>query len=261
MTRASLTAQAGTCATDDAVPAAVLADTHTLAGEHAALLRDVERRAAPVLALLDARTWPHAELGALIGVLRATVLRQVSDEETLLFPSDSSAPPLAELSLDHARLHTLTTRLAAAHAELCSLGELRTIIEELLATLRRHLADEQDVLAALSDAETTVPSAADLAAGKQAWLPRDDAPVLIRLDTLPEADATRLCIERLLRLRQGQTAEVHAREEWQLRAVGRWMRDFDATRYGLSFMTVGLDHVLRVACRRANAPAGIGYPG
>jgi Hemerythrin HHE cation binding domain len=249
MTRASLTAQVGTCAADDAVSAAVLADTHTLAGEHAALLRDVERRARPVFAVLDARTWPHAELGALINSLRATVLRQVSDEETLLFPNDSSAPPLAELSSDHVRLHTLTTRLEAVHAEPCSRGELRALIDDLLATLRRHLANEQNVLAALPDAGTTVPSAADLAAGEQTWLPRDDAPVLIRLDTLPEAQAARLCIERLLRLRPGQTAEVHAHEDWQLQAVGRWMRDFDATRYGLSLVTVGRDCVLGVTCR------------
>jgi hypothetical protein len=32
----------------------------TLGGEHARLMGDVDRRAAPVLSLLDARVWPHA---------------------------------------------------------------------------------------------------------------------------------------------------------------------------------------------------------
>jgi Hemerythrin HHE cation binding domain len=261
MTRASLTAQTGTYAADAAPSDAVPANPHTLAGEHAMLLRDVVRRTAPLQAVLDARTWPHAELGALINFLRATVLRQASDEETLLFPHDSSAPPLAELSLDHARLHTLTTKLEAAHAEPCSRGELRALIEELLATLRRHLADEEDVLGALPQADTAVPSAADLAVGRQTWLRDDDTPVLIRLDTLPETQAAQLCIERLLRLRPGKAAEVHAGEDRQLRVVHRWLRDFDPMRYGLSLVTIGREHVLRVTCRRANAPAGIGYPG
>jgi hypothetical protein len=138
--------------------------TTTLAGEHALLMRDVVRRAEPILALLDARAWPHAELGTLARFLRAAVLRQVSDEEALLFPHDSSAPPFAELSAAHVRLHTLTAQLESAHTHRCTPAELRALVEQLLSTLRRHLVEEQAVLAALPDAPGDVPSAAALAA-------------------------------------------------------------------------------------------------
>lgn len=234
--------------------------SHTLAGEHARLMRDVAHRAASALALLDARACPHAELRTLTNYLRTAVLRQVSDEEALLYPHDTSAPPFAELSADHLRLHTLTAQLESAGNEPGPSANLHTIIDELLSTLQRHLADEQRVFAALPHAETDVPSAADLAAGRQPWLP-EVGPVLIRLDTLPDEQAIQLCIERLLRLRPGQTAEVHARDEQQLRGVRQWLHEFDAARFGMSHSVSGPDHLLRVACRRANAPAGIGYPG
>ena len=123
--------------------------THTLAGEHALLMSAVARRAAPVRTLLDTLVWPHAELSILTEFLRAAVLRQVSDEEVLLFPPDATAPPFAELCADHVRLHTLTAQLERVYVETCSPHDLRALVTELLATLRRHLLDEQAVLAAL----------------------------------------------------------------------------------------------------------------
>jgi hypothetical protein len=121
------------------------------------------------------------------------------------------------------------------------------------------LADEQRVLAALAVAGSEVPAVAYLAAANQAWLP-GDSPVRIDLDTLPINQATELCLERVLRLAPGQTAEVHAGDKLVLQAVGRWLRHFDAARFGLDQMTAGQVHLLRVTCRHANTPAGIGYP-
>lgn len=239
---------------------AAVVDIHTLSGEHAILMRDVERRTTPVLALLGTRTWPHAELGALTNFLRTTVLRQVSDEETQLYPHDASAPPFAELSADHVRLHTLTTRLEAAHVQPCSRTSLRALVDALLNLLREHLTNEQGVLAALAKTDIAVPSAADLVAARHGWVSIDDVAVQIRMEALPEAQATNLCIERLLRLQPGQSAEVYAREGWRLRAVCRWLLDFDAARSGLEHTRIGPDHVLRVACRHANNPAGVAYP-
>ncbi|HET8570322.1 MAG TPA: hemerythrin domain-containing protein [Candidatus Limnocylindria bacterium] len=233
---------------------------HTLAGEHARLMRDVERRAAPVLTLLDAHAWPHAELGTLTKLLRADVLRQVSDEEVHLYPHDSSVPPFVELSADHARLYGLTARLEQAHISPCQPAQLRALVQELLSTLRRHLEGEQHVLAALADAADEVPSATDLAAADRAWLP-DDTPVRLELDGLPDDEAVELAIARLLRLRPGQTAELHAHDDWQLRAVCRWIHDFDAERFGLDHSAAGSDHLLGITCRTANTSAGIGYPG
>jgi hypothetical protein len=132
---------------------------HALAGEHARLMRDVTRRVAPIAALLDVRAWPHAELGALTNFLRRVVLQQVSDEEAHLYPHDASAPPFAELSADHVRLHSLTAQLEKVHTAPCSRARLVALIDELLATLRRHLEDEQKLLAALPDTEREVPSA------------------------------------------------------------------------------------------------------
>jgi hypothetical protein len=233
----------------------------TLAGEHARLMREVVRRTGPVLALLGTRAWPHAELGTLTTFLRAVVLRQVSDEEVLLYPHDSSAPPFAELSSDHVRLHALTAQLERLHAAPSQSGELRALVDELLATLRRHLAEEQDVLAALTPTDGDVPSVADLAADDQGWHPTDDAPIRIDVDKLPAHQASEICIERLLRLQPGQTAELHARTEQLLRPVSRWLHDFDAARFGLAREIAGPDHLLRVTCRQANVEVGIGYPG
>lgn len=211
----------------------------TLAGEHLLLLRDVSRRAAPVLALAAARTWPAEELHSLITFLQTVVLRQASDEEVQLFPNDSSAAPFAELSAAHVRLYELTAQLGRAAATPCSLPELLVLVELLLTVLERHLSQEQAVLASLPDAPADVPSAAGLVAGTQAWLPPGDDPVLILLDTLPDGHAVQLCIERLLRLRPGETAEIHSSEDADLRQVARWMHDFDSMRYGLAPVLTG----------------------
>src|SRR6478672_2383322 len=75
----------------------------TLAGEHAELLRQVTRMGKDVLAVTDQDRWPERELRALAGYLRAEVIRQVRDEERLLFRS-YAAPDLARLTRDHVRL-------------------------------------------------------------------------------------------------------------------------------------------------------------
>jgi hypothetical protein len=233
---------------------------HTLADEHMQLMREVARRASPVLALLDARVWPHAELGTLTNFLRTAVLGHVSDEETFLYPHDTSAPPFTELSADHVRLQTMTAQLERACSQPCPPAQLRALVDELLTILHRHLTAEQQALAALPDAGTDIPSAGDVAAGRKPWLP-DDKPVFIRLDPLPDEQAIRLCIERLLRLLPGQTAELHAHDDHRLRAICHWLHDFDAARFAIDHPASGPDHLLRVTCRRATGPTGIGYPG
>ena len=224
---------------------------NTLAGEHALLMRDVTRRATPVLALLDAWVWPHAEIGTLIAFLRDPVLRQTSDEEALLYPHDVTASPFAELSADHARLHMLTDRLERVHAESCAAHDVRVLIGELLTTLQRHLAEEQAILAALPEAPAEVPSVAALAACERPW-PSDAGPVLIPLDKLPKDYATQWCIERLLRLSPGQTAEVRSRNDNKLTQVSHWFHTFDPDRYGLAYAATGHEHSLEVTRRGAD---------
>lgn len=221
----------------------------TLAGEHFGLLRDVRRRADAVTALLDVRVWPHAELGTLIEFLRSTVLRQASDEEVLIYPNDCYGGPFAELSADHARLYALTAHLERAHAERCPLGELRNLVAELIDTLHRHLTAEHDVFEALASLDAA-PTAEDAAGGVEG----DDEPVTIRLDDLPDELAVQMCIERLLRLAPGRRAEVHAGSRLHLRAIGDWLRDFDAARYGLARRaTADGESMLEVTCRTREA--------
>lgn len=217
----------------------------TLTGEHSLLMRDVLRRATPVLALLDTRSWPHEELGTLITFLRSAVLRQVSDEEVLLYPHDATVPPFAELSADHVRLHVITDRLERAQAEPCAVQELRGVLEELLTTLERHLLDEQAVLAGLTEVTAEVPSVAALAADERPWR-LGEGPVLIPLDALPADMATQMCIERVLRLRPGQSAAIHSEDEDKVARVCRWLHAFDPARYGFERSASGREHALEV---------------
>lgn len=216
----------------------VLAEEGTLAGEHAVLLRDTRRRAAPVLALAGARSWPEAELRVLTGFLHAMVLRQASDEEVALYPNGATAP-FAELSAEHVVLHELTDRLDHLAAASCTVLELAQLVNQTIAVLEHHLIAEQAVLAALPDAQADVPSTAGLLAGTQRWLPADNEPVLILLDSLPPEQAAQVCIERLLRLHLGQVAEIHSRREADLQRVCEWMHGFDSTRYRMSRLNTG----------------------
>jgi hypothetical protein len=232
----------------------------SLVDEHARLMRDVIRRAIPVLDLLDVRAWPDAELRTLASFLRANLLRQVSDEDVRLYPHDSSAPPFAELSADHVRLHVLTAQLGEVRNEPGQTRHLHALVDELLATLQRHLETEQHIFAVLSSGPD-VPSVADLTAEHELWLPADDAPVLIELDKLPADQAMELCIERLLRLEPGESAELHTSDEQLERAIFRWMHAFDATRFGFDHTANGQHDLLRVTSRQANLPAGVGAKG
>jgi Hemerythrin HHE cation binding domain len=208
-------------------------DRHALAGEHALLLRDLRRRTDPVLALIAAHIWPDAELRTLIRFVRTDVLRQASDEEVLLYPTGAAAP-FTELSAEHARLYALADCMEQAAPATCPLPELGRLVAELLRVFEHHLLAEQAALAVLAATHDEVPAAADLRSGAQAWLSPTDTPVMIRLDALPRERAVQICIERLLRLRAGQSADVHSSRGADLQQVCRWMRDFDATGYGFA---------------------------
>lgn len=136
----------------------------TLAAEHTELMRDVRRRVAPAMALLDARTWPRAELVTLLTHVRTAVLGQLTAEEELLYPAGVTIAPLAELSADHVKLHRLAERLAAVIEVPCGFAELRHLLVELVATLGQHLLEEEAVLAALAGVEDDLPSIAELTA-------------------------------------------------------------------------------------------------
>lgn len=85
----------------------------TLAGEHVLLLRQVAARAEELLTAAADGRWPGAELAALAGYAQAEVLRQISDEETLLFPA-APVRQAAALARDHTRLRSAAELLARA---------------------------------------------------------------------------------------------------------------------------------------------------
>jgi len=226
-------------------------DRHALAGEHALLLRDLRRRVDPVLALIAAQVWPHAELRTLIRFVRTDVLRQTTDEEVLLYPN-GAAPPLAELSAEHARLHALTDHLALADAAACSLVELGRLITRLVQLFEHHLVAEQAALAKLADTGAAAPATADVRSGARVWLSPDDTPVLFRLDALPPERAVKMCVERLLRLRAGQSADIYSSRAVQLHQVRRWLCDFDATGYGFAQQPTARDSAALRVTRRSS---------
>jgi hemerythrin-like domain-containing protein len=57
----------------------------SLAEEHGVLRQAVHSRAEPVVRAAEAGTWPATELTELVNYLQLEVLRQIADEEWLLF--------------------------------------------------------------------------------------------------------------------------------------------------------------------------------
>ena len=121
------------------------ADVRPLADDHALLLRGVQRRAASVLALAAARTWPYAELDTLTAFLRTAVLPHAIDAADRLYP-DAVAAPITQLRAQHAHIRALTEQLEHADATTCTLPELRRLVDGL----EHHMIEEQAVLAASS---------------------------------------------------------------------------------------------------------------
>ncbi len=178
------------------------------------------------------------------------LLRQLSDEESLLFPHDATAAPFIELSNAHARLYVLAQRLEEMSERCYPLHQLRVIVDDLVATLRSHLAEEEAVLAALPDAGGTVPSAAALNEAHRHWTAvQDDGPVVIPLDGLPTSLATHLCIERVLRLHPGERAVISSCNRAQLHDVRTWLHQFERSRFAFA-TTLSPDQGMRLDVAR-----------
>jgi len=167
-------------------------DLRVLADEHALLLRGVQRRAASVLALTAARTWPYAELDTLTAFLRTAVLPHATDEEDRLFPNGVAAP-FTQLRAKHVHIYALTELLEHADATSCTLSELRRLVDGL----EHHMIEEQAVLAAQLATLEDAPCMPDPDAGAQECPPNE--PVLILIDALPEDHTVQMRIQRARR--------------------------------------------------------------
>jgi uncharacterized protein (DUF2249 family) len=220
----------------------------TLAEEHALLLEQVAVRAGDVLAAIADGRWPAQELRALVGYLRAEVLRQAADQEWL-FPAHPAGKDFAQLAQDHARLRESTEALAqAAPSEgRSSLAQLAAATRDLLAQLERHLAAEEQVLTAAGQPGT----APGVSAGRRhEWYPLTEGPV-VDLDVLPSGQVADAAVDRLLRLRRGEQVELRSsRDPW---LVWQRMDDLYPGRYGFVYLQEGPERWRVQVTRRAAA--------
>jgi uncharacterized protein (DUF2249 family) len=209
------------------------ADDHvvtSLAGEHQLLLAEVRARTDAVLRQIAAGTWPAAELRALVDYLQIEVLRQVADEEWLLYRNArEAAGELDRLRHDHLELRLTVDRLTQAATDPTALAPaaLAATVDDLLQRAATHLADEEAVLAAAGDAAGAAPSTASLGSQPHEWYELTEGPV-IDLDRLPGAQGADAAVDRLLRLRVGERVELRSsldpsplwRRVWQVDPAG-----------------------------------------
>ncbi len=180
----------------------------TLADEHMLLLSQVAVRAEDLLAAAGEGRWPAHELEALLGYVRAEVLRQVADEEALLFPAAGAPPVATRLARDHARLRAGVEVLERAAAGEQAMAPLRlaSITRDFVCQLDRHMSVEETLLAA-SGSPATMTATTALGRYPHEWYPLTEGPV-IDLDALPADQAVEAAVARLLRLRLGERVEL-----------------------------------------------------
>lgn len=209
----------------------------TLADEHALLLEQVAVRARDLLAAIAEDRWPARELQALVGYLRAEVLRQAADQERL-FPAHQAAEGFARLARDHVRLRAATEVLArAASAGTGSRAELAAATRDLLTQFERHLAAEEQLLTA-AGRPGTAPGITAATGRRHEWYPLTEGPV-IDLDVLPSGQVVCAAVDRLLRLRRGERIELRSgRDPWP---VWRRMDGLCPGKYGFVYLQEGPD--------------------
>lgn len=221
----------------------------SLKDEHALMMRELTSRAQAVTAEADEGRWPQAELRELLNYLHLEVLRQLVDEEWLLFRVVRHAPDeLARLRGDHLDLRLAIEVLdqaaaTAGSAEGLSPLQLSATTRDLLSQLERHLAAE-DQLAILGEA---APATASFGAQPHEWYDFTEGPV-IDLDQLPGELGADAALARLVRLDHGEQVEVRASVDptplWQ-RLIMR-----DPGGYGVTYLERGPNQWrVQITCR------------
>jgi uncharacterized protein (DUF2249 family) len=184
----------------------------TLPEEHAILRRNVAARATALLTESNAGRWPQPELEELLNYLRLEVLRQVADEEWLLFRAAHHTPDdLALLRREHLELHLAVEELAEASATRGQAGDwtpqrLAATTRDLTAQLERHLTDEEQLLANAGEA---APAIASLGSRPHEWYALTQGPV-VDMDDLPGALGADAVLERLEGLNRGEQVEIRS---------------------------------------------------
>jgi uncharacterized protein (DUF2249 family) len=181
----------------------------TLAEEHAQLLSEVSARAEVLLREAAEDRWPILPLRELVDYLHLEVLQQVVDEEWLLFRSAHHVPDeLAKLRREHLELRLAIDVLAQAAAGGGDLSpqQLAAITKDLLVWLEKHLAAEEKVLAVAGEPPRATTS---LGCHSHEWYALTRGP-MIDLDQLPGEQGFDAVLERLVRMKPGETVELRA---------------------------------------------------
>jgi hypothetical protein len=129
----------------------------TLEAEHQALLTAVFERADPVLAQASNGHWPDVALIKLVDVLHSKVLRQIADEEHLLFSRDDAQAPFAALLSDHFLLRALIAQLTDLSIQPGPIARLTLLVDEFVTVLLAHLDREGHALTALTGMPEPIP--------------------------------------------------------------------------------------------------------
>ncbi len=208
----------------------------TLVGEHALLVSAVTSRANDVLAEADQDRWPTDALHQFLDYLHLEVLRQIVDEEWLLFRNSQHAPhELTKLRADHLELRRLIDDLneAATNDADRSPQRLAKMTRELLAKLQAHINSEEQVLA---DSTTELPSMSALGSTPHSWYALT-AGAVIDLDAVPGPQGIDAALGRILRLRAGEQLELRASSDpypiWRRLALA------DPEGYGFTYLQTG----------------------
>lgn len=212
----------------------------SLKDEHALMLGDVTSRAQAVTSNADEGRWPQPELRELLNYLHLEVLRQLVDEEWLLFRVVRHAPEeLARLRRDHLELRLAVEMLDQAAATGGSAAgmsprQLAATTRDLLDQLERHLAAE-DELAILGE---VAPATASFGAQPHEWYALTEGPV-VDLDQLPGDLGADAALARLVRLERREQVEVRSSSDpsplWQRLMAG------DPGGYGVTYLERGPD--------------------
>lgn len=209
----------------------------TLVAEHALLMSAVTALANEVLGETDRNRWPGDSLHQFLDYLHLEVLRQVVDEEWLLFRSSHHAPQqLAHLRDDHVALRQLVddlNQVATDDDAHRSPERVAAITRELLAFLLKHIASEERVFA---DPGADLPSMSALGRVPHGWYALTAGPV-IDLDSVPGPRGVDAAVGRILRMRAGEQLELQASSDpypiWRRLALA------DPGGYGFTYLQTG----------------------
>jgi uncharacterized protein (DUF2249 family) len=231
------------------------ARTASLKDEHALLMREVRARAEAVTSAADEGRWPAAELRELLNYLHLEVLRQVAEEEWLLFRVvRHAADELARLRREHLELRLaieVLDQAAATGGEPGGLSpaQLSAVTRDLTAQLDAHMAAED----ALAVAGGTVPATASLGAQPHEWYARIESPV-IDLDQLPGQQGADAALGRLLRLQPAEQVEIDSSVDPS--PMCQRLVAADPGGYGISYLERGPQH-WRVQITRRGAHSSL----